>query len=98
MWVNQRALMVDPPPDHHYLLQLLGIPEHLIEGVVLTHCRAGTSCALFLFDSLFWHHLRYVAIIYPYQPFISSFLWFVRSLQTNQYHSYVYEILLFCRS
>lgn len=40
MWVNQRGVIVDPPPRSSDRLTEMGISQHLIEALILTHCHA----------------------------------------------------------
>lgn len=40
VWLGGRGLLVDPPVDATELLHEHGVPQALIDGVVLTHCHA----------------------------------------------------------
>ena len=39
--------MVDPPPFSTYILNNMGIPSVLIEGVIISHCHADHDAGTF---------------------------------------------------
>lgn len=47
LWVNQRGIMIDPPPNSSQLLQHNHIPPSLIEAVIVTHCHADHDAGTF---------------------------------------------------
>ena len=47
IWSNCKGCLVDPPPDSFEMLRCMGIPSHLIESMVLTHCHADNDAGAF---------------------------------------------------
>jgi len=47
IWVNRRGIMVDPPPDSAEVLEDMGIPASVIDGMILTHCHADHDAGAF---------------------------------------------------
>eukprot|EP00736_Rhodelphis_marinus_P003539 Rmarinus@m.23382 len=46
-WVNQKGIMVDPPPFSGDVLAHYGIPARLIGALILTHCHADHDAGTF---------------------------------------------------
>ena len=47
LWINRRGALVDPPPNTAAILRSEGIPAHLIDTVILTHCHADHDAGTF---------------------------------------------------
>ena len=47
IWMRRRGIMVDPPPDASEMLDRMGIPAPVVEGVILTHCHADHDAGTF---------------------------------------------------
>ena len=46
LWINQRGVMVDPPPFAGTGIREFGVPPNLIDKIIITHCHADhdTGC------------------------------------------------------
>ena len=47
IWVNQRGIMVDPPPFSGTSLRDFGIPPNIIDKIIITHCHADHDAGSF---------------------------------------------------
>ena len=47
LWMNDVALIVDPPVDFDVHLKSMGIPPRLVSGIILTHCHADHDSGTF---------------------------------------------------
>lgn len=47
VWINGRGIMVDPPPFSTHLLKKKGIPQNMIEWMIITHCHADHDAGAF---------------------------------------------------
>lgn len=47
IWIDQKGIMVDPPPFSSNALRIEGIPPSFIEKVILTHCHADHDAGTF---------------------------------------------------
>ena len=47
LWINQRGVMVDPPPFSSQNLADFGIPPNLMDKCILTHCHADHDSGIF---------------------------------------------------
>lgn len=47
LWINQRGIMIDPPPFSSHNLASFGIPPNLIDKCILTHCHADHDSGIF---------------------------------------------------
>lgn len=47
LWLNQRGIMVDPPPYSGAVLKRHGIHPRLINGMIVTHCHADHDAGAF---------------------------------------------------
>lgn len=47
LWLNQRGIMIDPPPYSGAVLKRVGINPRLITGMIVTHCHADHDAGAF---------------------------------------------------
>lgn len=47
IWINQKGIMVDPPPYSSLALREQGIPANFIEKIIITHCHADHDAGAF---------------------------------------------------
>ena len=47
LWMGGKGILVDPPLWSTEILEEMGIPPHMVDGIIVTHCHADHDAGAF---------------------------------------------------